>query len=75
MAKLYIIEKRAVLAERTDVFYYGGPAKIGGHRWDSNPQGAVKLSFKDANTIIQHFRNIAQVLGNYHLTYSRQEAK
>lgn len=82
MTKRYVIERRRVFAERTEVSWFVGSSReeaislsFGGYWWGSR-EDALALSFKDACVTIRNLRDNASAFGDYHIFYySHQEAK
>ncbi len=73
MPKSYVIERRMVLADRTDVTWYaGGTTRV---RWIGTREQAEKLPFAHACEQVRRLEDTARAFGDYHVHYKRHEVK
>jgi hypothetical protein len=75
MAKLYVIERRTVLADRTDVVWYAGGWGTSIVRWDPDREQAEKLPFAHACEQVRRFEDAARAFNDYHRLYKRHEVR
>jgi len=72
--KTYVIQKRIVLAQRTEVFWYAGPHLHGGSRWMPGRDEAHRLTFKDAAALVKRFNQMSSRFGDFNHLYSKEPA-
>lgn len=73
MAKLYVIERRTVMAQETHVAWlrgWGLPTL-----WDADREQAITLPFPDACEYLRRLNDAARAFGDYHVHYKRHEVK